>query len=130
MVNVGIFEVDPELIPEAPRVPLGEPLVFEIAPGAKLGEVTNENGHTRWVDFRAIAVDVEHTPAVFPRLFVTERFMGSPARSWKNFLRTCSLPYTTDPGNGDLDGFRFKGTARKSKRDDGAAELASVAGPA
>lgn len=131
--HVGIFEVDPDLIPEPPRVPLGVPLIFEIAK-AERKEVTKTDGdggprRTVFVSLQARAVDVEGTPSLFPTLFVTERFEGPAHKSWKHFLRLNKLPYTTIPEN-DLAGFRFRGVAKKSNRDDGAPELGSVVGPA
>ena len=127
-IVVGDFEVDPDLIPDPPKVPLGIPLVFEIVKGTRV-EGTGEKGRFVYNDLQIKAVDVEGTPSLFPRLWVTEKFKGSTARSWKHFLEVTKLPYTTR-AEFDITGFRFKGIARKSKRDDEAPELASVAGPA
>lgn len=129
-IFVGDFEVDPDLIPEPPKVPLGTPLVFEIVKGTRVTGGNDNGDRFVYNDLQCKAIDVDGTPSIFSRLWVTERFEGSPTRSWKHFLRICKLPYTTRAEH-DLAGFKFKGTARvNKKRDDGAPELASVIGPA
>ena len=132
-IVVGDFEVDPDLIPDPPKVPLGTPLVFEVVKAErKESNKELEGGGTRrtvYINLQVKATDVEGTPSLFPTLFVTEKFKGPAHKSWKHFLEINRLPYTTR-AESDLVGFRFKGIARKSKRDDEAPELASVAGPA
>ena len=52
-----------------------------------------------------------------------------PARSWKLFLDTLHLTYTTNPANNGLAQFRFKGRVRLDKKT-GDYVLDDVVGPA
>ena len=125
----GEFSIDPETIPNPPRVQEGVPLVFEIATSVR-GEITKEDtGHTAWVDLEVRPVE-QPEARLYPRLFITERFTGAAHKSWKNFLLTIGLDPKTARAQ-DVVRLRFKGIAGKDrKRDDDRPVLVKVLGSA
>lgn len=125
----GEFEVDPDLIPDPPKVTVGIPQVFQVETAIRAEVVKPETGKTVFI--KATLRPVEQPEALlFQSWFVTEKYLGSPAKSWKNFLVTMGL----DPKNTkaqDIVHLRFKGVAGKDKkRDDDLPILVKVIGPA
>ena len=103
--------------------------MFEIAASVR-GEITKEDtGHTAWVDLTVRPVE-QPEAALYPRLFITERFTGPAHKSWKNFLLTVGLDPKTARAQ-DVIRLRFKGIAGKDrKRDDDRPVLVKVLGSA
>lgn len=128
-MQFGEFSIDPDTIPNPPKVQEGIPLTFEIESAQRQEVTKEETGTTVYVDL--VVRPVEQPEVIlYPRLFVTEKFMGPAHKSWKNFLMTLGLnPRATRAS--DTIRLRFRGIAGKDrKRDDERSTLVKVLGPA
>ena len=128
-IRFGEFEIDPDSIPNPPQVQTGTPLVFEIEAATRKEVVKEDTGKTVWVELQCRPVE-QPEALLYASLFVTERFLGKPHKSWKNFLVTMGLdPKTTNAAS--LVRTRFKGVAGEDRKsDDSRIILVKVLGPA
>jgi|SRR3990167_1878136 len=128
MIQFGEYEIDPDSIPSPPQVALGIPMVFQVETAVRKEVVKEETGKTVYIE--ATLRPVEQPDALlYNSWFVTERYAGTTAKSWKNFLVTVGLDPKTTRAQ-DIVRLRFKGVAGKSRKDDERAELKKVLGPA
>ncbi len=123
---IGDFDVNPEDIPEQPKIPENTDVVLEVVKAERL-ETTNENGRSVRAKVRVAAPDYPGANQAFATLWVTEKYRGEPHRSYAQFLIKTKLPFTTRIEE-DLKGFRFIGQVRPDKNPDFLA-LSKVVGP-
>lgn len=128
-LQFGEFSFDPDLIPDPVQVTQGVPMVFEIETAVRKEVVKEETGRTVYIE--ASLRPVEQPEALlYNSWFVTEKYVGTPTKSWKNFLVTVGLDPKRTRAQ-DVVRLRFKGIAGKDKkRDDDRAILIKVIGPA
>ena len=129
MSQVGEFEFDPELIPEAPELPLEQEIVLEIAAAERKETVNEQDGRKSIrIAIRAGSPDLVGAQSVFASLWVTEQYRGKAHKSFAQFLKTVGLPYTTQAQ--DLVKVRFAGKVRKQVKNPDFLELYEVSGKA
>lgn|SRR3990167_2203651 len=128
-MQFGEFDIDPDSIPAPTKVTLGTPLVFEVESAVRKEVVKEETGKTVYIEAVLIPVEQPDT-RLYNTWFVTERYVGSAAKSWKNFLLTVGLDPKITKAQ-DIVHLRFKGIAGvDTKRDDERPVLKKVLGAA
>ena len=128
MSQVGEFEFDPELIPDAPELPLDTPITLEVLAAVRKETVTEDGRKSIRVAVKAGSPETPGTQPVFPSLWITEQYRGKAHKSFANFLKTLGLPYTTQAQ--DIVGVRFIGKVRKQAKNPDFLELTEVIGKA
>lgn len=125
--QIGEFDVDPESIPEQPKIPENTDVTLEVAHAERV-EVNNEKGRSVRAKIRVSAPDYPGASNAFATLWVTEKYRGDPHRSYAQFLIKTKLPFTTQIEQ-DLKGFRFVGQVRPNAKNPDYLDLSKVIGP-